>query len=583
MAYQVVSMNGLVQDIQDASDGTIQQRFCFILGAGASRESNIPTGQQLVDQWERELTDRNGEAHAAWKESLGIQDDNRYQFYSEYYARRYERNPRAGQNFLQRIMDRARPSCGYVILSHILANTKNNIVITTNFDHIMEDAVNYYQHRMPLVLGHEALVRHFDLGIQRPIVLKIHRDLLLDPKNTPQEVLELHADWAGVLDRIFREYHPVIVGYAGNDASLMGFLCGNAHRFQGHAEYRHPYWLQYRSSALDGRVHEFMAAAEGICVEHDGFDAVMVRIGDALGYALPTEDAFLQDARARYQQLEDAMEQLRRAWVGKPPMADDDADTDAAEQALANISQRSGKESASSMLLGVGSKPREKQDEVLASALARYPEDPFVLGTAAVVHHDRKEWDEAEALYRRAIEVDPNHATNLGNYALLLTDVRNAYDEAEALYRRAIEAGPKDANNLGNYANFLWQVRKSYDEAKALYAQAIEVDPSHANNLGNYAIFLERVRKSHDEAEALYKRAIEADPNHANNLGNYAEFLEKVRKSYDEAEALYKRSLEANPNSAYHLRSYGTFLQEVRNRPDEAEVLLKRAEEADEA
>jgi tetratricopeptide (TPR) repeat protein len=92
-------------------------------------------------------------------------------------------------------------------------------------------------------------------------------------------------------------------------------------------------------------------------------------------------------------------------------------------------------------------------------------------------------------------------------------------------YRRAIEADPRHANNLGNYALFLRNVRENYDEAEAYYRRAIDADPRHANNLGSYALFLRNVRKDHDGAEAYYKRAIEADPHDAVNLGNYAEIL----------------------------------------------------------
>ena len=41
-------------------------------------------------------------------------------------------------------MENAIPSAGYVILSYLLSQTKNNVVITTNFDHLTEDAINYY-------------------------------------------------------------------------------------------------------------------------------------------------------------------------------------------------------------------------------------------------------------------------------------------------------------------------------------------------------------------------------------------------------------------------------------------------------
>jgi tetratricopeptide (TPR) repeat protein len=116
-------------------------------------------------------------------------------------------------------------------------------------------------------------------------------------------------------------------------------------------------------------------------------------------------------------------------------------------------------------------------------------------------------------------------ADNLGNYGRTLSTVKERCDEAEALYRRAIEADPKHANNLGNYAIFVCDVRKDLDRAQDLFRRAIEADPKHVNHLHNYAHFLKNIRKDLGNATELYKRAVDADPGNANNLGRYAGLL----------------------------------------------------------
>lgn len=45
---------------------------------------------------------------------------------------------------------------------------------------------------------------------------------------------------------------------------------------------------------------------------------------------------------------------------------------------------------------------------------------------------------------------DPYHANNLSNMALFLAEVRQQYDEAETLYKRAIDSEPTHANSLYN-------------------------------------------------------------------------------------------------------------------------------------
>ena len=50
----------------------------------------------------------------------------------------------------------------------------------------------------------------------------------------------------------------------------------------------------------------------------------------------------------------------------------------------------------------------------------------------------RKDYDGAEAMYRKAIKLDPQYATAHSNLGSLLQNVRKDYDGAEAMYRKVI-------------------------------------------------------------------------------------------------------------------------------------------------
>ena len=89
-------------------------------------------------------------------------------------------------------------------------------------------------------------------------------------------------------------------------------------------------------------------------------------------------------------------------------------------------------------------------------------------------------------MYRRALDADPNHADNLGSYALFLHDDRKDLDAADAVYRRALHADSTHANNLGYYATFLRLERKDLDAADVMYRRALHANHAHAHNLGNY-------------------------------------------------------------------------------------------------
>ena len=77
-----------------------------------------------------------------------------------------------------------------------------------------------------------------------------------------------------------------------------------------------------------------------------------------------------------------------------------------------------------------------------------------------------------------------NHANNLINYANFLTDVRQDYAAAEALYKRAMEVDPGNADRLRDYANFLTNIRQDFATAGLLYKRAQEIDPDEVNEFG---------------------------------------------------------------------------------------------------
>ena len=55
----------------------------------------------------------------------------------------------------------------------------------------------------------------------------------------------------------------------------------------------------------------------------------------------------------------------------------------------------------------------------------------------------------------QALTADPSNGAALGNYATLMYTVRGDYDVAEAMYSRALLLDPDNVDNLLNYATFL--------------------------------------------------------------------------------------------------------------------------------
>ena len=133
-------------------------RFCFLIGAGASKSSGIKTGEELSKEWYNELkNDLNDDELKKWKESVKFDENNVATFYPQLYQKRYEVLPQIGYEEFQKMMENIEQGIGYVILSQILANEKHKFVITTNFDYLIEDSVRMYTPKKPFVAGHETL------------------------------------------------------------------------------------------------------------------------------------------------------------------------------------------------------------------------------------------------------------------------------------------------------------------------------------------------------------------------------------------------------------------------------------------
>ena len=217
------------------------------------------------------------------------------------------------------------------------------------------------------------------------------------------------------------------------------------------------------------------------------------------------------------------------------------------------------------------------------------------LNNLAESYRAQGRYDEAEPLYRRALEIDektlrpehPDLAIQLNNLANLLRDT-GRYDEAEPLYRRALEISEKALGSdhptigirVGNLAGLLIETGQ-LDEATPLRHRELKImesahGPDHphvAIACNNLAGLLQDTGRF-DEAEHLYHRALEIDektlgPDHptlAIRLNNLAKLLENTGR-FDEAEPLFERAVaifraslgDNHPNTKTVIANYEAF------------------------
>ena len=75
----------------------------------------------------------------------------------------------------------------------------------------------------------------------------------------------------------------------------------------------HPFFFSSRSGSsfsICSAAFRRLSTSNGYLIKHNGFDKVLLRLGDMFGYRLPPEEAFICDAKIRYKKLSDAMDAL---------------------------------------------------------------------------------------------------------------------------------------------------------------------------------------------------------------------------------------------------------------------------------
>lgn len=429
-------------------------------------------------------------------ETLGITEENKASFYSQYYDRRFARNYEDGYNELENLMEAAKPKLGYVVLSDLMEKTNHQVVITTNFDHLLEDAINYYTSTIPLVIGHEALAHYAARKITRPTILKIHRDLLTDPKSEERKIEVLDEKWVPALEYIFSNYCPIFLGYAGNDKSLMDFLLNHSEKFRG-GTWGCPYWLLYKNDKLnpDSQVEHFLKNANGYCVQHDGFDDVMLKLGRGLfDYKLCSEDEFLKEARGRFQEIKDTFDTLTGATLFS--------------------SETSGR-------------LKEPADTLQAVQEAASQVDSSRLYAQAVNLFQQKDYESARNLFQQLVNLEPNHAKYRHSLAVTLHEMKQ-YEEALVEKRKAAELEPENAGYYHSLASTLHALKR-YNEAVLEQCKALELEPDNACYHDGLGRTLETMTRF-EGAKTQYQKAVTLEPGNVNYQHDLTRILDRLKE-----------------------------------------------------
>jgi tetratricopeptide (TPR) repeat protein len=465
------------------------------LGAGCSFSSGIPTAGTLVDNvWLpklKELETGDQENFNEWlkRKFSEYKKENAAQFYGEVIESLFP-TPKERQREIERLVAKKDPGFGYAVLAQLMAEKCGkhcNIILTTNFDDMVADALYLYTNKKPIVIFHESLAGFVKISDTRPLVIKLHGDSKLSPHNTRTETKELDEKVKKVIKNLLSETGLIFIGYGGSDKSIINIL-KEVPEDEGSFQWG-IYWVG--QSIPNNEMGEFLKNRNAVWVNHRDFDELMLLIKEEFGLKTPSNERFEKLFKAYFDTLQNLNEKI-------------------------NLKPESGEKKILENAVENTSKEFKSWWSVQLEASKYWNTDP----------------EKAEQVYQKGISQFPDSHELIGIYAVFLKNIRQDYDKAEELFKKALEIEPENANNLGNYANFLYKNRKDYEKAEEMYRKALENEPEFANNLENYAIFLKNIRKDYEKAEKLYRKALEIEPDNGNFLGNYAGYL--LGRGYEE-------------------------------------------------
>jgi tetratricopeptide (TPR) repeat protein len=168
-------------------------------------------------------------------------------------------------------------------------------------------------------------------------------------------------------------------------------------------------------------------------------------------------------------------------------------------------------------------------------------------------------FDEAEHLYREALQLAPNRPSILSNLSVVLVGL-GKFDEARRICDGMLETEPDSEEwllILGACQNGLG------DKEKALgsFDRAVHANPASVeawNNRGNILLELNRP----DSALESFTRALALDPNHTAALNNRGTALLELGRLHDALDS-FDRALKGDPGHAVALNNRGTALLQL--------------------
>lgn len=298
----MISQEQLIRNFSVMENGEVD----FFLGAGASVNSGIPTGGDLIWFFKREIYCI--ENHVSTEKFKDLKLPSTQKFLQDYFDKKGGYPPKYASNeysfyfqecynsciarkrFIESKVTRHNPSLGYLCLADMMIKNKVKRVWTTNFDALTETAVNIINPQQELLVcssTNSNSIKNFNPTY--PGVCKLHGDFRYDNlQNTEDELQKLESTLQEHWLHCLTNRGMIVIGYSGNDESIMSFF--EKHIAEPNFISKGLYWTTLKGVPVSKRVSALIESAKSggkiaDIVEISKFDSLLYSIYKSLGFS----------------------------------------------------------------------------------------------------------------------------------------------------------------------------------------------------------------------------------------------------------------------------------------------------------
>lgn len=168
------------------------------------------------------------------------------------------------------------PSRGHLAIAELVKRGSIKVIITTNFDRLIEQALETAGVAAQVIASPEAVRGMTPLTHSPVTVIKVHGDYLdLGSRNTPSELEEYPEAWNTLLSRVFDEHGLIVSGWSAEwDTALVRLIEAAPNR-------RYPlYWDSRSSKGTNAK--RLLATRSGQMIPSAGADEMFPELVSAL-------------------------------------------------------------------------------------------------------------------------------------------------------------------------------------------------------------------------------------------------------------------------------------------------------------